>query len=79
MGVGDFLGQDQGTITYRLTEVGKMRVEQQEGTGFELGILKVLDQHGPSTPAEVARHMNTFDTDKVKFVCKELKKKGIVA
>jgi hypothetical protein len=69
----------EGSSTYRLTEVGKKRIEMQNGTGFELQILTKLDQQGPSTPAEIARYLQTFDTDKIRLTLTELKKKGCVA
>jgi len=80
MGIGESFGFGSGEIsTYRLTEVGKQRVEMQNGTGFELMILTKLNQNGPSTASELARAMQTYDTDKVKIVLKELKAKGCVA
>jgi DNA-binding MarR family transcriptional regulator len=69
----------EGSATYRLTEVGKRRVEMQNGTGFELQILMKLDQQGPSTPSEIARYLQTYDTEKVRLTLTELKKKGCVA
>jgi hypothetical protein len=80
MGIGESFGFGSGEAsTYRLTEVGKQRIEMQNGTGFELMILTKLNQNGPSTSAEIARAMQTYDTDKVKIVLKELKQKGCVA
>ena len=80
MGIGDSFGFGSGEAsTYRLTEVGKQRVEMQNGTGFELMILTKLNQNGPSTISELARAMQTYDSDKVKIVVRELKQKGCVA
>ena len=79
MSIGDSLGFGSGEAsTYRLTEVGKRRVEMQNGTGFELMILKTLDEKGPSTASELARAMQTYDVDKVRIVLKELKSKGCI-
>jgi DNA-binding MarR family transcriptional regulator len=79
MGIGESFGFGSGEAsTYRLTEVGKQRIEMQNGTGFELQILQKLDQQGPSTSSEVARYIQTYDQEKVKMTLRELKQKGCI-
>jgi len=61
-------------VVVSLTEIGKNRVESQQGTGYEIRILQYLDEYGPSTFAEISRGTN-YDFEKVKAVCWELKEK----
>lgn len=84
MGIFDSLGgnigggSSEGKVA-KLTPVGEQRLQMNNGSGKELDILRALKEMGPSTPAEIGRRIQDYDTDRIKHVLGELRSKEAVS
>jgi len=83
MGIFDDLksniGGSEGGRVVKLTPVGEQRLQTNNGTGKELDILRALKEMGPSTPPEIGRRIQDYDTDRIKHVLSDLRGKEAVS
>jgi DNA-binding MarR family transcriptional regulator len=64
-------------IVVGLTTLGKSKSESFEGTGAKFQVLSDLADNGSSSISEIAGRTN-MDDGKVKSICKELQRQGMI-